>query len=99
MARFSVYRSTEEAILILDLQADVLDALRTRVVVPLYPVEMMSWSIGRMNPRFDIEGIRYTMATQRIAAINIALFGPFVADLSARADDITAATDFLFQGF
>lgn len=58
----------------------------------------MPWSIGRMNPRFDINGTRYTMATQRMVSVGIDHFGPCVADLSSRADDITAATDFLFQG-
>ncbi|MGN7294513.1 CcdB family protein [Rhizobium sp. SAFR-030] len=99
MPRFAVYRSSEEGILLLDLQADVLDGLRTRVVVPLYSLETMPWSIGRMNPRFKIGEVVYTMATQRMAAISHVHLGPVIADLSARADDITAATDFLFQDF
>ncbi|MGE6739712.1 CcdB family protein [Allorhizobium pseudoryzae] len=99
MARFSVYRSQEQDILLLDLQTDILNALKTRVVVPLYKIESMSWSIGRMNPRFDINGQRYVMATQRMGAISTSEIGALVADLSPRADDITAATDFLFQGF
>lgn len=99
MARFSVYRSEDKDILLLDLQANILDVLRTRVVVPLYRIETMSWAMGRMNPRFDIDGHRYVMATQRMAAINVSQLGPLLDDLSHRADDITAATDFLFQGF
>jgi toxin CcdB len=39
------------------------------------------------------------MATHRLAALPLSEIGPSIADLSARADEITAATDFLFQGF
>lgn len=39
------------------------------------------------------------MATHRMAALALSEIGPSIADLSARADEITAATDFLFQGF
>jgi toxin CcdB len=39
------------------------------------------------------------MATQRMASIPLSEIGAEVADLSSRSDDITAALDFLFQGF
>jgi toxin CcdB len=100
MARFEIFRSKDGPFLLLDLQSRLLgDALRTRVVAPLYPVTTMSWSMGRLNPRFQIEGVSYVMATQRLAAMETKQLGAFVADLSAHADEITAATDFLFQGF
>ncbi|HTO30775.1 MAG TPA: CcdB family protein [Pararhizobium sp.] len=59
----------------------------------------MSWSISRINPRFVIEGELHAMATQRRAAIPVSEIGPELADLSARRDDIIAATDFLFRVF
>ncbi len=39
------------------------------------------------------------MATQRLGAVPVSEIGDLAFDLSARADDIIAATDFLFQGF
>lgn len=99
MARFQVYRLRDERVLLLDLQADVLNSLRTRVVAPLIPVEDMSWTIGQMNPRFDIGGTIYVLAPQRMAAVALAELGEPIADLSADRDRIVAATDFLFQGF
>ena len=39
------------------------------------------------------------MATQRMAALPASEIGETVADLTGHADAITAATDFLFQGF
>jgi toxin CcdB len=69
------------------------------VMVPLYRVGGMSWSISRLNPRFLINGEPYVMATQRMAALPVSEIGEPVADLASQADAITAATDFLFQGF
>jgi toxin CcdB len=43
--------------------------------------------------------MRYAMMTEFLASVPIRELGMAVADLSTRADDITAATDFLFQGF
>lgn len=99
MARFMVYRLRDESILLLDLQADVLNELKSRVVAPLIPVNDMSWTIGQMNPRFEIGGAIYVLAPQRMGAVGANDFGPVVADLSAHRDRIVAATDFLFQGF
>ncbi|CAN7591664.1 CcdB family protein [Rhizobium sp. LjRoot254] len=99
MARFHVYRSKQGGLLLLDLQADLLDILKTRIVVPLLPVEDMTWTMGQLNPRFEIDGHSYVMATQRMAAITLSEFGEPVADLSSQHDRIVAATDFLFQGF
>jgi toxin CcdB len=39
------------------------------------------------------------MATQRMASVPVSEIGEAIADLSAKADTIIAATDFLFQGF
>ena len=99
MSRFHVYRSKQDNLLLLDLQADFLDVLKTRMVAPLFPVEDMSWTLGQLNPRFEIDGQLYVMATQRMAAIELFEIGEPVADLSEHRDRIVSATDFLFQGF
>lgn len=99
MARFRVYRLKSDGVLVVDLQATILDDLPSRIMAPLYPVAHMSWSMLRLNPRFVIEGELHAMATQRMAAIPVSEIGIEVADLSKRSDEIVAATDFLFQGF
>ncbi|GGE08839.1 MULTISPECIES: CcdB family protein [Rhizobium] len=99
MARFHVYRLKSGNVLAIDLQANLLDDLPSRVMVPLHPVQELSWSISRLNPRFAIEGETYVMATQRMASIPTAEIGKIVADLSGKSDAITSAVDFLFQGF
>jgi toxin CcdB len=99
MARFSVYRLKHSELLVLDLQTNFLDSLPSRVVVPLHPVDEMSWAVSSLNPRFRITGELYVMATQRMASVPLSEIGEMIADLSANADIIIAATDFLFQGF
>lgn len=39
------------------------------------------------------------MLTEFLTTIPASALGPSIADLSSRSDEITAATDFLFQGF
>lgn len=99
MARFHVYRLKSAGVLLLDLQAELHDGLPSRVMVPLYPVDDMPWSISRLNPRFLIGNIPHVMATQRMAAVDKREIGDMVADLSSFSDIIILATDFLFQGF
>ncbi|AIC25436.1 plasmid maintenance toxin/cell growth inhibitor CcdB protein [Rhizobium etli bv. mimosae str. IE4771] len=99
MARFHVYRLKSGNILAIDLQANLLDDLPSRVMVPLYPVQELNWAISRLNPRFSIAGEAYVMASQRVASIPTNELGEAVVDLSSDSDRIVAAVDFLFQGF
>lgn len=99
MARFHGYRLKSDGFLALDLQANILSDLPSRIMAPLYPVRDMSWSITRLNPRFLIEGEAHVVATQRMAAIHVSEISENIADLSEFQDTIIAAPDFLFQGF
>ena len=99
MARFNVYRLKQSRILALDLQSDLLERLSTRMMAPLLRAEEVSKPMARLNPQFTIAGEPYTMAIQLMAAISLIEIGELVADLSPHGDQITAATDFLFQGF
>ncbi len=55
--------------------------------------------MARLNPQFTIADKPYIMATQLMAAVPLTEIGELITDLSLRGDQITAATDFLFQGF
>ncbi|SIQ61426.1 toxin CcdB [Rhizobium sp. RU20A] len=99
MRRFQVYRMGEDGTLALDLQSNLLGGLETRVVAPLVLAADVSKLVSRLNPRFTINGSVYVMMTEFLTAVHMREIGETVADLSGRADDIVAATDFLFQGF
>lgn len=68
MARFDVYLTSSSGYL-LDVQADLLAGLNTRVVVPLLPLDNAPKAAKHLNPIFDINNQAYLMATQFIIAI------------------------------
>ena len=61
MALFDVYENpndeTNQTVpYLLDLQADLLDNLATRVVAPLVAVALMGGAVKHLNPRFKVKG-------------------------------------------
>lgn len=98
MARYDVYANPAGG-LVLDVQADVLDELKTRVVVPLLPMDAAPQPAKRLNPVFEISGVRYALVTQFLAAIPLSALSVPVSNLSDRHDDIVAALDMVFHGF
>jgi toxin CcdB len=101
MSRFDVYPNPGKASagFVLDVQADLLSALGTRVVVPLLPQDTAPKPAHGLNPEFEIDGRSHLMLTQFIAAVPKKHLGKPVASLKARSDDITRAHDFLQVGF
>jgi toxin CcdB len=97
MARFGVYRIGTS--LVLDVQAELLDALATRVVVPLLAEDRAPKPIRDLNPVFEIEGTRCVMATQALAAVPVKELLRCGVSLSAHRDEITKALDILLTGF
>ena len=105
MAQFRVYRNSNAASntatpYLLDVQADLLGELATRVVVPLRLASVYSVTpLQTLTPCFQVEGHEVIAVTQQLAAISSREIGTQVADLSGRRDEIIAALDFLISGF
>ena len=100
MAKYDVYPSPGgNGDYVIDVQANLLDGLNTRVVVPLLPEMQAPCPASRLNPLFQIEGKPHVMVTQYLAAIPVSALGKPVANLSGRFDEITNALDMVFQGF
>lgn len=99
MARFDVYRPTDGDELLLDCQADVLDELDSRFVVPLLPASMFRKTFVRLNPTFEIEGKRVIMATQSAATIPARMIGRRVTSLADERPAIMNALDMLLTGY
>ena len=99
MARFDVYRLTSDAVLVVDLQSDLIDNLDTRVVAPLLPLEEFFKAISRLNLKFELDGTSYVLVTHMLGTISLSDVRETVSRLADRDHDIIAATDFLFQGF
>ncbi len=104
MAQFDVYenRNPETKLSIpylLDVQADLLDSLTTRVVVPLVTVAAVGRGATHLNPRFRIKRTSVVMSTAELAGVSLHVLGERVCSLKEQRDEIIAALDFLFTGF
>lgn len=100
MARFDVFRRPRSAPgYLLQIQSDFLDALETRVVVPLLPPDAVPRPMRDLHPHFEIEGQAHIMVTQLLGAIPRRELGPAIGSLAAQQDDITRALDVLITGF
>ncbi|MDO8310920.1 MAG: CcdB family protein [Sideroxyarcus sp.] len=104
MAQFDVYLNlnpaTRKAIpYVLDVQADMLDTLSTRVVVPLVLAEVMGIPVKQLNPQFKIKGLAVVMSTGELAGLSLRSFGDKVTSLKGRRDEIISALDLLFTGY
>ena len=75
MARFDLFENSDGSGFLLDVQADLLDALTTRVVVPLLPVAQIGAVMQQLNPVFDVEDVPHVMMTQFLAAVPVSELG------------------------
>lgn len=105
MARFDVYLNSggkvEEVPFLLDVQSDVLSALDTRVVVPLrrrdcFPIAKVP---SNLMPSVSVEGVDCVLEVPKLAAVPTRILKQPMASLHDQQFAITAALDFLFQGF
>jgi toxin CcdB len=100
MARLDVHRMPGKGQgYILDVQADLLSHLSTRVVVPLLPEGSAPKPISELNPIFEILGARHILVTQAIASLSRRELKRAVASLTAHHDRVTRALDVLLIGF
>jgi toxin CcdB len=99
MARFDVYTNRGGAGLLLDVQADLITRLNTRVVVPLLPQDAAPTPADRLNPVFEVQGSKVYMATQFMAAVPLSELTMLIASLDRESDAIFSAIDFLHHGW
>lgn len=104
MAQFDVYRNTNPATrgripYLLDIQCDLLDALATRVVVPLCKPEVLSGKLAeRLNPVFAIDNQEMAMLTSELAGVSRKALGERIGNLAEHRPAIMAALDLLLTG-
>jgi toxin CcdB len=99
MARFDVYRAAKNRTFAIDVQANSMDKIETRVIVPLLQIAIAPPIVRRLNPVFEFDGVEYVFVAQYIATLPLKMLGSPVINLKSEADAITIALDMLFQGF
>ncbi len=98
MARFDVYASPDGGGYLLDVQADLLSSLNTRVVVPLMPVNAAPSPAKRLNPVFDIHNEGHVMVTQFLSAVPASILKTPISSFALHDTEITGALDMLATG-
>ena len=71
MARMDIYPApgARGVGYVVDVQADLLSMLETRVVIPLFPEPVAKAIAARLNPTFEIDGQRHVLMTQGFATV------------------------------
>ena len=98
MARLDVYQAgrTDQGYL-LDVQADALYRLTTRVVVPLI-LANADEAASELSPTFVVEGRKVVMLTPTLFVVARSALRRPIASLLAFHDAVTRALDTLFLG-
>ena len=98
----TVHRNRDDATgdmpFLIDVQADLLSDLETRVVVPLVREAAFGRRASRLHPLFMVDGQQVVMATHLLAAVRRGTLGTPLASLLEQRDSIIAAIDVLWSG-
>lgn len=102
MAQFDVYQNPNPATnqqipYLLDVQTDLLEITKTRVVIPLEVCGGFSVA-ERLMPTFTIDGITVAMSTPELAGVGLTNLGTPVDSLADKRQEIMNALDLLFSG-
>lgn len=104
MAQFTVYRNRNPRTkstfpLLLDVQSDLLEVLKTRVVIPMSRASSLAkHPLEQLTPIVPFEGDAFVLLTPQLAGIAHADLGPPIGSLAEYRGAILAALDFLLAG-
>lgn len=105
MPRFAVYRnenagSSEEFPFLVDVQAEVLEELGTRVVIPLgQAAQLTGFPMLYLIPTVAFLGKPYALVTPQLAGISRSELGAQAGSLADQERVISTAIEFLLRGF
>lgn len=102
MSQFDYYQnpnpaSREWAPYIVDLQHDLLDVLKTRIMAPLVVTQPSGDpAIKRLNPIASIDGQTYFLSSAELASVPVNELSNPVGNLSEYRNELLAAIDLIF---
>lgn len=105
MARFDVYAnlgaSAAHIPYVLDVQSDLLSDLNSCLVIPLRRLNTFADMRlpERLSPILQVQGESFMLDTPQLAAIPRKALKSAVYSLASEQSRITAALDFVFQGY
>jgi len=104
MSQFTVYKNNNPKMrktfpYLLDIQSDLLDQLRTTIVVPLGKYSVVKEQvITKLCPIVEIDSVKYAALTQQLAGIDRTLLGAEVANVSDYRSEFIDAIDLIVSG-
>lgn len=99
MARFDVYHTPDGDGYLVDVQADAMSHLNTRMVIPLMRPPDAPRPAKTLNPVVVLDELPHVLAIQHMAAIESRHLKRPVGTVADRGHEITFAIDLLLQGF
>jgi toxin CcdB len=105
MARFDVYANpgahARTTPYLLDVQSNLLDGADSRMVIPLRSLEHFAKVPlpASLTPVFKVEGREVLLEALKMGAVPVRILKSPVASLAAEQARVTAALDFLFNGY
>lgn len=97
MARqFDLFR-TASNVLVVVIQSDLLEAMRTRVVVPLLLLGTAGTPLRGLNPEIRRDDEAFVLMPQLLATLTIAELGRPVGSIAEQRNTITRAVDTLLS--
>jgi len=103
MAQFDVYvnpnpNSQQHIPYLVDIQADLLDHLSTRVVAPLYRQGNIVNLLQQLNPIITMKDKSFILSIAELAAIPFSSLGAPISNTHHERESIMAAVDLLITG-
>jgi toxin CcdB len=101
MARFDLHRvDTWHIPLLVNVQADILDGIASRVVIPLRAIGNADEPpLPKLKPVLFVDGQHHVLVTTDIGAQPLRWLGKPIGNIKEHRNTIIAAMDFLFQGY
>ena len=104
MARFDVFANPSAAErkhtpYVVDVQNDYIDALASRVVIPLRRESVMPARARNLNPSFTVGADRVVLDTASMGAVPVSVLRKAVGNLGSDRSNIQEALDTLFGAF
>mgnify|MGYP000523633892 CR=1 FL=1 len=104
MSQFSVYKNKNSRTkkifpYLVDIQSNLLDQLRTTIVIPLGKYSTVKDQvITKLCPIVEIDGNKYAALTQQMAGIEKSLLGSNVTNISDYRSEFVDAIDLIISG-
>lgn len=103
MAQFVIhqYKNSKSSVsYLLDIQNNFLEDLETRLVIPVYPANVLQGKrMTKLTPMIEIDGAQYILMIPELASISKKYLGVEILNISQHRTMILSAIDLMVTGF